>query len=37
MVKHTIGDHPELIVNFHVVAISFGPGHKFDMPNFKEP
>jgi len=37
MVKHTIDDHPELIVNFHVVATFFGSGHKFDMPNFKEP
>lgn len=26
MVKHTISDHPEAAINFHVVVTSFGPG-----------
>ena len=37
MVKHTIGDHPEVTVDFHVATTFFGPGHKFDQPDLREP
>ena len=37
MVKHTIGDHPKVTINFHVAVAFFGPGHKFVQPDFREP
>lgn len=35
--KRIVGDHPDVTVNFYVDATSFGRGHKFNLPDFKEP
>ena len=37
MVKPIISDDPEVTINFYVAATSFGVGHKFDQPDFREP
>ena len=36
MRKYTLGDHPEITLNFYTSAKLFGAGAKFDMPNLKE-
>lgn len=36
MRKYTLGDHPEITLNFYTSAKSFGAGAKFDMPDLKE-
>lgn len=36
MKKYTLGDHPEITLNFYTDAKSFGAGAQFDMPNLKE-
>lgn len=37
MAKHAISNDPEVIINYYVTAESFGAGHKFDLPDLKEP
>lgn len=36
MRKYTLGDHPEITLNFYADAKSFSAGAKFDMPDLKE-
>ncbi len=36
MRKYTLGDHPEITLNFYPDAKFFGTGAKFDMPDLKE-
>lgn len=36
MRKYTLGDYPELTLDFYTDAKSFGAGTQFDMPDLKE-
>jgi len=36
MREYTLGDHPEITLNFYTSAKSFSAGTTFDMPDLKE-